>query len=182
MNIGNLREMAKLSIRDLVTTSGGRGGVVPAVGAPLLSGPNHSPQANVATRRSPGETDYVFTRRTDRRGRSMLRYSSDPEPPSRQSYSIDVPISPLSITVHYNPASDNRLVIHGSNNSLSNHIAVTVDVDNSTLNNCARTGGTTIDKLPGPESYPDAGEISILSYTDHRRSLSFTHSWKGTVP
>jgi len=181
MTIENLREMARYSIKRASAAPRGPGGTMPAAGAPSVSFPCRSiPAYGPAS--PPRRRTVHFTVRTDRRDRTTLRDSSAVTPPSHRSVSRYVPFSPWYSAFHYNLITNNSLTLPSSARSLSNHIAVTVDIYNSALHNCARTDGPAIGEIPGTYSHTSIPFPTISPDVCTCRSMSHTYSWKGAVP
>jgi len=182
MTIENLREMARGTIETLFAAPGGTGQGMPAAGAPSSSIPAHCIPALGPTSNPRKRTVPPFTVRTDRRDRTTLRTASAIVPPSYRSYSSDVPFSPWCPVIPHNIKTSIILTGPGIYHDHSNHITATVDLDSSTVNNCARTDGTTIRGIPGTDSHLHTGRSPLYSTVNDRRSLICTHSWKGAAP
>lgn len=182
MTTENLREMTRYSRKRLFVASSGQGRAMTAAGAPCSAIPAHCIPALGSASNPRKRTVPPFTVRTDRRDRTTLRAASAITPPSHRSYSSYVPFSPWCPVISHNIKVSITLKGPGVYHNHSNHITVTVDLDSSTVNNCARADGTTIRGIPGTDSYLHTGRSPLCSATNDHRSLSCTHSWKGTLP
>jgi hypothetical protein len=181
MIIENLREMGKHNAESLAVAPGGQGGGTPAAGAPLYSAPALRLPQRVQSINPRRETDHPFTSETDHLDIEKIDTASVFTPPSRHSYSNDMPCSPPYPVMNCIPILNNILRGIDCRKNHSEHIAVTVDMDKSTLNNCARMDARAIGGIPGTDPQPSLEDGASWTDAATITNLRYIYSRKGAT-
>jgi hypothetical protein len=181
MVIENLREMGKHNAEILAVAPGGQGGGMPAAGATPVSIPAYLLPSPGSASMCRWPSIIPFSMQRDRRGSSTLRDSCLIAPPLPRTYSNDVPFSPSNPSLYRNVNIIKVLSVPNPDCSRSNHLAVIVERDNSTLNTCARTDGTAAGGIQETNDNPGIGRMPVGPDEGIRRSLSCIHIQKGTA-
>ncbi len=181
LNIEDLRDMIEHHTDYLFTAPSGKGDGMPAAGAPSLQWSIRATWTTDSTPVLSGDEIKAYATRMDRLGTVGRRYTLLSAPPLYRSGSNSVPFSPPNPSIYHNLFISYTLTVTNPGGSPSNHLAVTVEEDTSTLNICARNDGSAADGIPGHSRHINPGQIPSKPENGRRRSNRCTQTRKGTL-